>query len=339
MKTHGAFLAAIAGLLLTAGFSRRCEAWMVTAVGGTVVGYGSFATSSESAPFVPLPEPNGAPPQTSEMSPQVENGSSSGAVGLSGPTAGRSETRSASEQGAPGSGLPSESKQRGPSRFGLWQIIKAGGTVGFVIILLSLVGGALAVEQVLTLRRQVLIPKEVVEKVTQQLKLRDIKGVLETCSANPSVWTAVLKAGIAEWENGWHEVEKALADALTEQTARLLRRVEYLSVIGNLAPMLGLLGTVVGMILAFRTVAETQGAARAADLAEAIYLALVTTVEGLLVAIPALGAYAFFRNRVDELMAEVAVTAQQVLAPLRRRRPATRPPVSPSASSQSEPIH
>ena len=105
--------------------------------------------------------------------------------------------------------------------------------------------------------------------------------------------------------------------------------------IGNLAPMLGLLGTVVGMILAFKTVAETQGAARAADLAQAIYLALVTTVEGLIVAIPSLAAYAYFRNRVDELMAEVAVTLQQLLAPLRRRRVAAKPPVSSSGAPPS----
>lgn len=338
MRNQKAFLATIAAVGLAAFLHRESQVGLGMAVDDGLFGGTAFARAAESAPFVPLPEPTEVRPQNPTDGPQVEKGSPSTPGRPPGDAAGRLQAGSPGDRPAPKSPAP-EPKRQGSSRFGLWQILKAGGTVGFVIIVLSLVAGALAVEQLLTLRRPVLIPPEVVEKVTQHLKSRDLKGLWDTCTTNPCVLTAVLKAGISEWENGWHEMEKALEDAVTEQTARLLRRVEYLSVIGNLAPMLGLLGTVVGMILAFRTVAETQGAARAADLAEAIYLALVTTVEGLLVAIPALGAYAFFRNRVDELMAEVAVTVQQVLAPLRRRRAAARPPVSPSASSQSEASH
>ena len=129
-----------------------------------------------------------------------------------------------------------------------------------------------------------------------------------------------LGAGLAEVDGGWPAVEKAMEDATAEQSARLFRKIEYLSVIGNIAPMLGLLGTVIGMILAFREVADTQGAARAADLAEGIYLALVTTVEGLIVAIPALAAFAVFRNRVDQLVAEATDVAQHAVAPVKRKR-------------------
>jgi biopolymer transport protein ExbB len=129
-------------------------------------------------------------------------------------------------------------------------------------------------------------------------------------------------------------VEKAMEETLAEQAARLFRRVEYLSVIGNLAPMLGLLGTVAGMIIAFRQVAISQGAAGAGDLASGIYSALVTTVAGLVIAIPALGALAIFRNRIDQLMAESAYVAQQVIAPLRRRLLANlRSPIPGAAGS------
>ena len=76
-------------------------------------------------------------------------------------------------------------------------------------------------------------------------------------------------------EFGWREVEKAVEDSLAQQSARLMRRIEYLSVIGNIAPMVGLLGTVTGMIFAFQQVATTRGAAGAGDLAEGIYQALV----------------------------------------------------------------
>ena len=120
-----------------------------------------------------------------------------------------------------------------------------------------------------------------------------------------------------------------LISALRDQGAR------DLTVIGNIAPMVGLLGTVMGMIMAFQRVAVTQGSAGAADLAEGIYQALVTTVGGLIVAIPSLGAFAIFRNRVDQFVAEVAYLAQQVFIPLKRRsgktaRPGKSPPVPPA---------
>jgi biopolymer transport protein ExbB len=126
-----------------------------------------------------------------------------------------------------------------------------------------------------------------------------------------------------------------LEDATAEQSARLFRKIEYLSVIGNIAPMVGLLGTVTGMIFAFQQVASTQGSAGAGDLAEGIYQALVTTVGGLIVAIPCLGAFAIFRNRVDQLVAEAAYIAQHAFAPLKRRRntktkQASTPPPPPS---------
>ncbi|MGB9689882.1 MotA/TolQ/ExbB proton channel family protein [Thermogutta sp.] len=293
--------------------------------------FDGFRVGFEAAPFLPLPEPKSPPPQSAEASPD------------SGETM-TQKARTATNSQEPRVDQPLAPREAGesPSRhssFGVWEIIKAGGTVGFLIIGLSLVAGALVVEQLITLRKAVLMPAEVLSQLAQALSARDLKGLVAICESNPCIFTEVLKAGVIEWEGGWHQVEKALEDALTEYTARLLRKVEYLSVIGNLAPMLGLLGTVVGMILAFKTVAETQGAARAADLAQAIYLALVTTVEGLIVAIPSLAAYAYFRNRVDELMAEVAVALQQLLAPLRRRRVATKPPVGSPTTPPSGPVH
>ena len=85
--------------------------------------------------------------------------------------------------------------------------------------------------------------------------------------------------------------------------------------------MVGLLGTVIGMIFAFQNVASAPpGGATAPDLAEGIYQALVTTVGGLIVAIPALAAFAIFRNRIDQFVAEAAYMAQHVFSPLRRKK-------------------
>lgn len=219
---------------------------------------------------------------------------------------------------------------------GFFSIVFAGGWVGFLIVLLlfglSLTAAYLVFEHLMTLRRKEIMPEGLGEEVRQLLTAGRLKQANQVCHDRPSFLSFVLLNGLAEMEGGWSEVEKAIEDAMAEQSARLFRKIEYLSVIGNIAPMVGLLGTVTGMIFAFQQVASTQGSASAAELAEGIYQALVTTVGGLIVAIPSLGAFAVFRNRVDQLVAEAAYVAQHVFAPLKRRRgkskssPAPAPP-------------
>lgn len=215
------------------------------------------------------------------------------------------------------------------------EIFFSGGLVGVVImaliILCSIAAVALTAEQLLTLRASVLMPEGLRERVQQHLTSGNLKGAFQACDAQPSFLAFLLRTSLAEAESGWTAVEKALEDATAEQTARLMRRVEYLAVIGNIAPMLGLLGTVVGLLFAFREVASTQGVARAADLADGIYHALVSTVSGLIVAIPALAVYAALRNRVDQLAAEAAYTALHALAPVKRILISTRPPQPPGS--------
>jgi biopolymer transport protein ExbB len=214
-----------------------------------------------------------------------------------------------------------------------FEIVFSGGIVGItimvLIILCSVAALALTVEQLITLRASVLMPPGLRERLQQQLSAGNLKGAFQACDAEPSFLSFVVRTSLAEAESGWTAVEKALEDATAEQTARLMRRVEYLAVIGNIAPMLGLLGTVVGLLFAFQEVASTQGVARAADLADGIYHALVSTVGGLIVAIPAMAVYAAFRNRVDQLAAEAAYTALHALAPVKRILVSTRPQPSP----------
>jgi biopolymer transport protein ExbB len=239
--------------------------------------------------------------------------------------------------GATPDGEDNASAARQPPK-GFLAIVFSGGIVGITIILglvgLSLTAAYLAFDQLLTLRKQEILPEGLGEEIRQQLAGGELTKAREACRRQPSLLAFVLLQGLEEWEGGWSAVEKGVEDALAEQSARLFRRVEYLSVIGNIAPMLGLLGTVTGMIFAFERVASTQGGAGAADLAEGIYQALVTTVGGLIIAIPSLGAFAIFRNRVDELIAEAAYVTQHALAPLKRRKSGVtphRPPPAPPA--------
>lgn len=221
---------------------------------------------------------------------------------------------------------------KAPQADGFFDLIQAGGWVGHTILVLSVVAVSIAIEHLLTIRRTTLIPPGLPEKVRDLLRAGQLAQADQQCKLQPSALGHVLQAGIGEADGGWPAVEKAMEDALAEQAARLHRKAEYISVIGNIAPMLGLLGTVMGMIDAFSMVAASQGTAQAADLAEGIYLALVTTVEGLIVAIPALAVFAIFRNRIDGLVAEVAYTAHHVFAPLRRAPVVSRrqnPPAPP----------
>jgi len=218
---------------------------------------------------------------------------------------------------------------------GMLDIIFSGGPIGVAIITLlvalSLTSAYLVFDQIMNLRRSEIMPDGLSEKVLVKLQDGQIAESLKVCQAEPSLLAYVLSEAIAEIDGGWTAVEKSLEDAVAEQSARLMRKIEYLSVIGNIAPMVGLLGTVIGMIFAFQQVATTQGAAGAAQLAEGIYQALVTTVGGLIVAIPSLGAFAIFRNRVDQLVAEAASEALHVFTPLKRRRARRANPSAPTA--------
>ena len=206
---------------------------------------------------------------------------------------------------------------------GLMGIIFSGGYVGaimiFILLGLSLTAAYLIFDHLMTIRRKDLMPEGLGEQVRQSLMAGDVTAAQAACNAQPSLLSFVLLHGISELEFGWNSVEKSLEDALAEQSARLFRKIEYLSVIGNIAPMVGLLGTVIGMIVAFQQVAATQGLASAPQLAQGIYQALVTTVGGLIVAIPSIGAFAIFRNQIDQYVAEAAYSAQHVFTPLRRK--------------------
>lgn len=222
-------------------------------------------------------------------------------------------------------------------KLNFFQIVFSGGPLGIanmvVLIGLSITALALAADDLRIVRRSRLIPDTLSDEVRELVARGELGRARSACQAFPSFLATVILHGLSEAEGGWSEVEKAMEDAAAEQAARLFRRIEYLSVIGNIAPMVGLLGTVTGMLLAFKEVADTEGNAGAAQLADGIYQALVTTVTGLIIAIPALGAFALFRSRVDELVAEASYAALHALSPLKQRAtgspPQQQPPTPP----------
>ncbi len=200
------------------------------------------------------------------------------------------------------------------------QFIHGGGVVGYIIIGLSIVGLAMVIIHLLQIRRKSLIPPEHVQSLDTLLAQGDIVGALEYCITpeNDSFITRILAAGLTRYQKsafGAFEIKTAIEEAGEEQTARLYRSTDALGVIGSISPLLGLLGTVWGMIGAFATVSRSavNDANYYESLAGNISFALITTLQGLVVAIPCVALYTFFRNRIDAFTSEAAAEIERLV--------------------------
>ncbi|HEY3246535.1 MAG TPA: MotA/TolQ/ExbB proton channel family protein [Phycisphaerae bacterium] len=192
-------------------------------------------------------------------------------------------------------------------------VVKGGWITWFTLIPLSLAAMALAIEHAVSIRRKTIIPAESVQRLTELIDQRQYGEAVQFSVADRSVISYVTNAGLVEASHGYGAMERAVEEAVEDRTARLMRKIEYLNVIGNVAPMLGLFGTIYGMIGMFVSISETGGIPVAARVAEDLGVALVTTFWGLLIAIPSLSVFALFRNRIDVLMAECAVVSDRLL--------------------------
>jgi len=204
-----------------------------------------------------------------------------------------------------------------PPTVDIQQLFVDGGTIGYVIVGMSLAMAAFVFEHLMSLRRSRLMPHGLAEEVYRLLMQGQLPAAEELCARRKSLLSYLLGAGLRDVPLGYAAVEKAMEDAASQQAARLHRKVEYLSIIGTLAPMLGLMGTVWGMILAFMEF-ERKANPQVSELAPGVYKALVTTLFGLIVAIPSMAMYAYFRSRVDELVAQTSLMAEHVFADFKR---------------------
>jgi biopolymer transport protein ExbB len=236
--------------------------------------------------------------------------------------------------GAVADEIPVTDAAKSAGMLNLRDMLAAGGSIGYVIVVLSFVMVALIIDHVLNIRRRTLMPPGLAEEVHRCLAERKLPEAKAVCDQHPGFLSRVLAAGLDEIGLGYTNIEKAMEDAAAGQSARLFRRIEYLSVIGTLAPMLGLMGTVWGMIQAFLEF-EQKANPQVSELAPGIYRALITTLLGLGVAVPALAAFAILRNRVDELSAESTLLAEHVFADYRRSllKRGTRPKQAPPSDA------
>jgi biopolymer transport protein ExbB len=208
-----------------------------------------------------------------------------------------------------------ESREDGIQVNNIISIVREGGVLMIPIIACSLVLMVFVFERVLFLRRSKIIPRPFVRGVLEQLEQQQLgrDEALALCEENGSPIAELFTAALKKWNRPAVEVEQAILDAGERVTSQLKRYLRLFNAISNLTPLLGLLGTVLGMIEAFNSIAQADAMGRPELLAHGIGAALLTTAAGLCVAIPAYAAYAFFMGRADRLILEMDALAQNVV--------------------------
>ena len=194
--------------------------------------------------------------------------------------------------------------------------IASGGVIAYAIIALSIILLTLTVLHAIQLRDAAQCPDELLEEVESRVSRRRFDAAVELLSADPSALGEVLEVLIRRRGESPARLEEALAEAAAEQTMIMSQRVAYTGLIAAVAPMLGLLGTVSGMIRAFATISDSSGVTDASRLAGAISEALITTYLGLIVAIPALVVHTFLKHRVMNITLRIGEMGEQLIATL-----------------------
>jgi len=199
------------------------------------------------------------------------------------------------------------------------QFVVAGGpVVWFVLLPMSLVTVYLAADYSLTIRRNKLLPVRTGQSIIRTLHHNGLEELhRQTAQRSDFVSVAVGRA-VVQCRGDWLRMRSIVAESLQEQAGALFRRIEWINLIGNVSPMVGLFGTVFGMIKLFNAIVVAGGQPHPAQLAEGISVALVTTFWGLFIAIPALTVYGVFANRIETLAGDAVTEAENVVSEMRR---------------------
>jgi biopolymer transport protein ExbB len=198
--------------------------------------------------------------------------------------------------------------------------LKWGGWVGIVIILHSIAMVALAIEHFINIKRDKFVPPEVIDEIEALFEEEEYQEALELCEANPNFVTNILAAGLPKLNAGFDTMKQIMGEQAGIEATKLHQKISYLALIGNVAPMWGLFGTVQGMIFAFADIVRLGPKVTPKDLASGVQQALITTLEGLLVAIPAMMLFFFFRNRVVRIVNELTAVADDLVERFRPQK-------------------
>ncbi|MBW1865623.1 MAG: MotA/TolQ/ExbB proton channel family protein [Deltaproteobacteria bacterium] len=215
----------------------------------------------------------------------------------------------------------------------VWLWFKKGGILMYPLVFCSLLSLAVILERIFALQKSKIIPPDVLKKLQHCWEQGEIHAILPLCQKTDAPLTRILATGFGRIDLGLLETERAIEGAGQHEVSLLNTNLRLLGAVGVLSPMLGLLGTVTGMIQAFENI--TQSSADKALVASGIAEALTTTAAGLFVAIPTLAAYHFFRGKIDRLVYEMEEIANALLSGLQGRKPSSANEEISHADSQS----
>ncbi len=202
---------------------------------------------------------------------------------------------------------------------GFISVVLGGGPLGILLWLALFGAGGLSVYFVvdckITVRDKRIMPQTLVDSVTEAMGEGDLLKAIQYCENEPGAMSNVLIAGFSHVEEGYDIIQESVAMAADIETEKLMQKITWLSVVGNIAPMLGLLGTVQGMIAAFSSLGE--GAPDVGVLAMNISQALFTTAGGLTIAVPCVAFYYVFRNSANKIILRMEAITMELIKDLR----------------------
>jgi len=195
----------------------------------------------------------------------------------------------------------------------LFSIFLKGGFIMWLILACSVIGLMVIIDRFIVLRKaKINIPAFMV-RIRGFIKKRDISGAISHCMQENSPVSNIIRKGLKKYKLGHERVEEAIENAGRQEISKLEKGLSILATVAGIAPLLGFLGTVTGMITAFMTIQDLQGSANPSDLAGGIWEALITTAFGLIVGIPALAFYNYFLNAVKKLVGDMETVANDVV--------------------------
>jgi biopolymer transport protein ExbB len=199
------------------------------------------------------------------------------------------------------------------------QILEDGGTVGWIILALSVASLAMIIEYSVNIRRDKICRPELIDEVEALLEENEVQEAVELCEADPNFFTNMMGAALAKVHLGYGEMKTAMENQGGVEVLKLQQKVGWMLWISNIGPLLGLFGTVTGMIAAFNVIEALGSAVTPTDLAKGISAALITTFDGLIVSMPTVTAYQYFRNKAARIAIDFGGIAEDMIERYRTR--------------------
>ncbi len=262
----------------------------------------AHAQAPAPAPAAAQPAPAPAPVQAPAAAP---------AQPVAAPAPAAEGEPSKEQAGAPAA--PAETTPPKPESMLMWAI-RASGVIGLFLLCLSVYFTALVIRLFMEFRVGEAVPPQLVDRLETAIKDKKFQEAYDACKESDSFLARLVRTGIAGIPNGRAEARESMQAMSDEIVSAMEMKISYLAIIGTLGPMIGLVGTIWGMILSFQEIATAAGAQpRPEKVAEGISTALFITLEGISLAVPAIFFFAFFRNRIAQITLEANKVADRTI--------------------------